>query len=162
MEPQGATLRRHSIVLIISWHRGHTRSEGTRYRPKPHRSRKGRLGSRRPRFLPPHGGLVTSFKSSQSRRDAQRSAGSAPARAASLPGRRLGGSAAMLARVSHQLTVEARDKPANTSLCLLAALNVGFKNVGARHAVPEVAERRAPRTDGLFTHCASPRGGKAG
>ena len=84
------------------------------------------------------------------------------------PGRRLGGSAAMLARVSHQLTVEARDKPANTSLCLLAALNVGFqvlnvgfKNVGARHAVPEVAERRAPRTTRL-PHFASPRGGKAG
>ena len=35
-----------------------------------------------------------------------------------------------------------------TSFCLLAALNVGFNyarmiHVGARHAVPEIAERRA-------------------
>ena len=34
-------------------------------------------------------------------------------------------------------------------------LNVRFKNVGARHAVPEVAERRAPCTDGPLTHFAS-------
>ena len=43
------------------------------------------------------------------------------------------------------------------SLGLLAVLNVGFKNVGARHAVPEVAE-----PDGLLTHFASPVVGKAG
>ena len=43
------------------------------------------------------------------------------------------------------------------SLGLLAVLNVGFKNVGARHAVPEVAE-----LDGLLTHFASPVVGKAG
>ena len=49
-----------------------------------------------------------------------------------------------LARLSRQLTVEARDGPAITSFGLLAVLNVGFKDVGARHAVPEGAERRAP------------------
>ena len=32
-----------------------------------------------------------------------------------------------LARFSHQLTVEARDRPAITSLRLLTVLNVGFK-----------------------------------
>ena len=32
-----------------------------------------------------------------------------------------------LARISHQLTVEARDRPAITSLRLLTVLNVGFK-----------------------------------
>ncbi len=46
------------------------------------------------------------------------------------------------AGISHHLTVEARNRPA-TSLRSLAVLNVGFKNVGARHAVPEGAERRA-------------------
>ena len=53
-------------------------------------------------------------------------------------------------------------KPAITALRLLAVLNVGFKNVGARHAVPEGAERRAPCTDGLLTHFASPRGEQGG
>ncbi len=33
----------------------------------------------------------------------------------------------MLARISHHLTVEARNRPAITSLLLLAVLNVGFK-----------------------------------
>ena len=46
-----------------------------------------------------------------------------------------------LARLSHHLTVEARNRPAITALRLLAVLNVGFKNVGARHAVPKGAER---------------------
>ena len=32
-----------------------------------------------------------------------------------------------IARISHQLTVEARDRPAITSLRLLTVLNVGFK-----------------------------------
>ena len=64
--------------------------------------------------------------------------------------------------LSHHLTVEARNKPAITALRLLTVLNTGFKNVGARHAVPEVAERRASCTDGLLTHFASPRGEKSG
>ena len=34
---------------------------------------------------------------------------------------------AYLARISHHLTVEARDKPAITALRLLAVLNLGFK-----------------------------------
>ena len=59
---------------------------------------------------------------------------------------------ARLARISHHLTVEAPNKPAITALLLLAVLNVGFKNVGARHAVPEGAERCAPCTDGPLTH----------
>ena len=58
----------------------------------------------------------------------------------------------LLARISHHLTVEVRKKPAITALRLLAVLHTGFKNVGARHAVPEVAERRASCTDGLLTH----------
>ncbi len=33
---------------------------------------------------------------------------------------------------------EVRERPAIIALRLLAVLNVGFKNVGARHAVPEV------------------------
>ena len=49
-----------------------------------------------------------------------------------------------------------------TSLRLLAVLNAGFKNAGARHAVPEVAERRAPCPDGPLTHFASPPGEKSG
>ena len=48
------------------------------------------------------------------------------------------------APISHHLAAEARNRPAITALRLLAVLNVGFKNVGARHAVPEVAERRTP------------------
>ena len=54
----------------------------------------------------------------------------------------------MLVCISHHLMGEARHRPAIPSFGLLAVLNVGFKNVGARHAVPEVAERRAACTDG--------------
>ena len=50
----------------------------------------------------------------------------------------------VLSRFSHQLAVEAHDGPAPTSLRLLAVLNAGFENVGARHAVPEVAGRCRP------------------
>ena len=60
-----------------------------------------------------------------------------------------------LARISHHLTVEARDKPAITALRLLAVLNVLFSTLPR-------AERRAPCTDGLLTHFASPRGEKSG
>ena len=38
------------------------------------------------------------------------------------------------ARISHHLTVEARDKPAITALRLLAVLNVLFKYASARRA----------------------------
>ena len=38
----------------------------------------------------------------------------------------------MLARISHQLTVEAHDRPAITSLRLLTVLNVLFKYASAR------------------------------
>ena len=38
----------------------------------------------------------------------------------------------VLARISHQLTVEARDRPAITSLRLLTVLNVLFKYASAR------------------------------
>ncbi len=41
---------------------------------------------------------------------------------------------AMLARFSHHLTAEARDKPAITSLRLIAVLNVLFKYASARQA----------------------------
>ena len=57
----------------------------------------------------------------------------------------------MLARISHHLTAEARDRPAITSLHLLAVLNVGSHT-------PPLVKRRAPRTDGPLTHFASPRG----
>ena len=60
-----------------------------------------------------------------------------------------------LARISHHLTAEARDKPAITSLRLLAVLNV-------LSSTPPLVKRRAPRTDGLLTHFASPRGEKSG
>jgi hypothetical protein len=40
----------------------------------------------------------------------------------------------MLARISHHLTVEARDKTAMTSLRLLAVLNVLSKYTSARQA----------------------------
>ena len=66
---------------------------------------------------------------------------------------------ALLARIAHHLTVEARNKPAITALRLLAVLNVGsstpalFKKLGT--------ERRAPCTDRLLTHFASPRGEKS-
>ena len=60
-----------------------------------------------------------------------------------------------LARISHQLTAEARDKAAITSLRLLTVLTVLY-------STPPRAERRAPRTGGLLTHFASPRGEKRG
>ena len=60
-----------------------------------------------------------------------------------------------LARISHRLTVEARDRPAITSLRLLAVLNVLPRT-------PPLVKRRAPRTDGPLTHFASPRGEKSG
>ena len=40
--------------------------------------------------------------------------------------------APVLARISHQLTVETRDRPAITSLRLLTVLNVLFKYASAR------------------------------
>ena len=43
-----------------------------------------------------------------------------------------------------------RARPVITSLRLLAVLNVGFKNVGVGHALPEITGRRAPCTDGLI------------
>ena len=49
-----------------------------------------------------------------------------------------------------------------TSFGLLAVLNVGFKNVGARHAVPEPAEWRVPCTEGPLTHFVSPPREKSG
>ena len=71
-------------------------------------------------------------------------------------------SALLLVRFSHQLTVEAHHRPVITSLRLLTVLNVGFKNVGARHAVPQGAQRRAPCTDGPLTHFTSLPGEKCG
>ena len=65
-----------------------------------------------------------------------------------------------LTRISHHLTAEARNRPAITSLRLLAVLNVGFKY--ARIVQKRLAERRAPCTDGPLTHFASPRGEKSG
>ena len=55
----------------------------------------------------------------------------------------------------HRLTVEARDRPAITSLHLLAVLNVLSRT-------PPFVKRRAPRTDAPLTHFASPRGEKSG
>ena len=46
-----------------------------------------------------------------------------------------------LARISHQLTVEAHDRPAITSLRLLTVLNVGFKYA----RIVQVTRRRAVR-----------------
>ena len=60
-----------------------------------------------------------------------------------------------LTRISHHLTVEARDRPAITSLHLLAVLNV-------LSSTPPLVKRRAPRTDAPLTHFASPRGEKSG
>ena len=56
------------------------------------------------------------------------------------------------------LTAEARDKPATTSLRLLAVLNVLLKYAGSLQGLG--AKRRAPCTDGLLTRFASPRGEK--
>ena len=69
-------------------------------------------------------------------------------------GFRFSGSKA-LARISHRLTVEARDRPAITSLHLLAVLNVLSRT-------PPFVKRRAPPTDAPLTHFASPRGEKSG
>ena len=46
-----------------------------------------------------------------------------------------------LARISHHLTVEARNRPAITALRLLAVLNVGFKYA----RIPQKMSRRASR-----------------
>ena len=61
----------------------------------------------------------------------------------------------LLTRISHHLTAEARDKAAIPSLRLLAVLTV-------LSSTPPPVERRAPRTDGLLTPFASPRGEKSG
>ena len=58
-----------------------------------------------------------------------------------------------LACISHHLTTEARDKTDSTSLRLIAVLNVQ-SSTSAR------VNLRTPRTDGLLTHFASPRGGQ--
>ena len=60
-----------------------------------------------------------------------------------------------LARISHHLTPEARDRPAITSLRLLAVLDV-------QSSTPALVKRRAPRTDGPLAHFASRRGEKSG
>ncbi len=60
-----------------------------------------------------------------------------------------------LARISHHLPTEARDRPASTSLRLLAVLNV-------LSSTPALVKRRAPRTDAPLTHFAAPSGEKCG
>ena len=70
------------------------------------------------------------------------------------------GSSPDLARISHQLTAKASNRPAITLLRWLTVLNVGFKNVGARHAVPEVAERRTG--NGFKSGTPRPTGTNAG
>ena len=60
-----------------------------------------------------------------------------------------------LARFSHRLTVEARDRRAITSLRLLAVLD----GLPSR---PPLVKLHAPRTDAPLTHFASPRGEKSG
>ena len=62
---------------------------------------------------------------------------------------------AELARISRHLTAESSDKAAITLLRLLAVLNAGS-------STPPLVKRRAPRTDGLLTHFASPRREKSG
>ncbi len=54
-----------------------------------------------------------------------------------------------LTRISHHLTTEAHDRPATTSLRLLAVLNV-------LSSTPAFVKRRTPRTDGPLTHFAPP------
>ena len=49
--------------------------------------------------------------------------------------------ASRLARISHHLTVEARNRPAITSLRLLAVLNVLFKYASARQAAHALYRR---------------------
>ncbi len=71
-----------------------------------------------------------------------------------------GGKVVALARISHHLTAEARDRSAITSLHLLAVLTVLSKY--ASLVKLKVAERRAPRTDAPLTHFVSPRGEKSG
>ena len=65
-----------------------------------------------------------------------------------------------LTRISHRLTSKAHDRPAITSLRLLAVLTVLFKYASLLKKWG--AKRRAPRTDGPFMHFASPRGEKSG
>ena len=60
--------------------------------------------------------------------------------------------------VSHHLTVEARDKAAITSLCSPAVLPVPSST--PQSDKDRGAKLRTPRTDGLLTHFASPRGEK--
>ena len=61
----------------------------------------------------------------------------------------------VLARISHRLTVEARNRRAVTSLRLLAVLDV-------LSSTPPLVKQRAPRTDAPLTHFASPSGEKSG
>ena len=61
----------------------------------------------------------------------------------------------MLARISHHLTTEAHERPASTSLRLLAVLNAGS-------STPALVKWRAPPADAPLTHFASPRGEKSG
>ena len=60
-----------------------------------------------------------------------------------------------LARISHHLTAEARDRPAIASLHSIAWLN-GLSSTPAR------GDARAPRTDATLTHFRSPCGEKYG
>ncbi len=55
-----------------------------------------------------------------------------------------------LARISHRLTAETRERPSITSLRLLALLTVPS-------STPPTVKRRGPRTDGPLTHFASPK-----
>jgi len=54
-----------------------------------------------------------------------------------------------LTRISHHLATEARDRPASTSLRLLAVLNAGS-------STPALVKRRAPPADAPLTHFAPP------
>ena len=60
-----------------------------------------------------------------------------------------GSASGVLARISHQRTTEARDRPAIPSLRLHAVLNAGS-------SAPALVKRRAPRADGPLTHFAPP------
>ena len=71
------------------------------------------------------------------------------------PGSRFG-----LARISHHLTVEARNWPGMTSFCLLRT--IGRRRVAATDRQDCRSLRRAPRTDGPLTHFVSLRVEKCG
>ncbi len=58
-----------------------------------------------------------------------------------------------VARISHHLTAEARDRPAITSLRLLAVLNVGFNYASARGSASLVARVRVSRKRSLERQC---------